>query len=52
MTLKYDKIDHIVEFFDVDEIDRSETWHYETSLNNMMRETHTRMNVGHMVENW
>jgi hypothetical protein len=52
MTLKYDKIDHIVEIFDADEIDWSETWHYEASLNNMMRETHTRMNMGHMVGNW
>jgi hypothetical protein len=52
MTLKYDKIDDIVDVDETDHMDGSKIWHYEASLNNMMRETHTQMNVGHMVGNW
>jgi hypothetical protein len=52
MTSKYDKIDDIIDVDEIDHMDGSKIWHYETSLNNMMREIHTQMNVRHMVGNW
>jgi hypothetical protein len=51
MILKHDKIDDIVYVDEIDHIDGSKNMTLWSKFN-MMKETHTWMNVGHMVGNW